>query len=202
MNNIDIDKVKNLLDSYWKKWEPYEYPFTKGYIESAKEDFLYRINLYNDLMKRNDLSHFYPFRTILDRMAKYQKLLNFTSKERENWLYLDMKEGWIKMSKDSMDSDDIGSDSINDMLHKVEQRFNLSSSRQPLYMKSITSKNIYGLYGVMSEYIHGSLLSKAIRESDVDLNQDLNRIIVTFLEYLGTVEESCAKETRTKDGKS
>lgn len=197
MEKIDVNKVKDLLDSYWKKWEPYKYPFTKAYIKSAKEDFLYRINLYNDLVERNDLSHFYPFRTILERMVRYQKLLNFTSEERENWLHLDMTEGWKEISKDSIDSDDIGRDSINDILHKLEQRFNLASRRQKMYMKSISSKNIYDLYIVMSGYIHGSLLSGAIRESvnDVYLTQDLNKVILTFLEKLGEVEESL----KTKD---
>ena len=93
MNTIDVDKVKELLDLYWKKWEPYEQVTTKIYIALAKEDFIYRIEQYNDFIKLKDLSHFYPFRTILERLLKYEALLAFESKKRENWLYWDMTEG-------------------------------------------------------------------------------------------------------------
>lgn len=201
---IDVDKVKELLDLYWKKWEPFEHEEVTGvYIQLSKEDFLYRINLYNDLIQRDDLSHFYPFRTILEILAKYEKLLTLSSKEREHWLHLDLSEEWRKISKESLEDNDTDSLAINNALNELERLFTGSSVKRQMNVKDVLSnskivhsKYTYNIYRAMSEYIHGSLFSASMRQhgNDKYMSMEFSRIILDILEKLGTTEEKSKTE--------
>jgi hypothetical protein len=198
ISTIDVDKVKELLDSYWKKWEPYsQEELTRNYINIAKEDFLYRVNLYNDFIKRKDLSHFYPFRTILERLAKYERLLNLTPKEREDWLHCDTTAGWNKISKDSIENNDTTSVTINKTLKLLEKHFNIATRTSKMDMKSILDKSkivqpkdTYDIYRTVSEYFHGSILSAAMRKyvNHKHITKEFSIIILEILEKLGEVE--------------
>jgi hypothetical protein len=198
MENIDVDKVKKLLDSYWKKWEPYEQGTTKIYIDLAKEDFLYRIEQYNDFIKRKDLSHFYPFRTILERLLKYEVLLTFPPKKREEWLHWDMTEGWKKLSEESVDNGDVESNEVNSILTQLEEKLNIGYGTTKMDIKGVVGKSkivhseyTYDIYKAVCEYCHGSLLSAAMRlyGDDKYMNLEFSRIILEILEKLSVVEE-------------
>lgn len=198
MENIDVDKVKKLLDSYWKKWEPYEQVTTTIYIDLAKEDFLYRIEQYNDFIKRKDLSHFYPFRTILERLLKYEVLLTFSPKKREEWLHWDMTEGWKKLSEESVDNGDVESNEVNSILTQLEEKLNIGYGTTKMDIKGVVGKSkivhseyTYDIYKAVCEYCHGSLLSAAMRQygDDKYMNLEFSRIILEILKKLGEVEE-------------
>jgi len=205
MNTIDVDKVKELLDSYWKKWEPYsQEELTRNYINIAKEDFLYRVNLYNDFIKRKDLSHFYPFRTILERLLKYEVLLTFSPKKRESWLHWDMTEGWKKLSEEAVYNDNVESNEVNSILTQVEEILNIGYGTTKMDMKGIVKKSkivhsedTYDKYKVVCEYCHGSLLSAAMRlyGDDKYISMEFSRIILDILEKLREVEV----ESETRD---
>jgi hypothetical protein len=193
---IDVDKVKELLDSYWKKWEPYDQrEVTRVYIKSAKEDFLYRIQLYNDLLKRNDLSHFYPFRTILERLIKYEMLLTFEPKKREDWLHWDMTEGFKKLSEEYIDNNDMKSKTLYNRLNKLEEIFYIKDGTAKMDIKGIVekskivpAKDTYDLYKAVCEYSHGSLLSAAMRNhgNHKNITREFSAIIMSLLETLGS----------------
>ncbi len=192
---IDLNKVKQLLESYWKKWEPYEHIITRNYINLAIEDFLYRIELYNDLIKRNDLSHFYPLRTIFERLVKYETLLTFSQKKRESWLHWDMSEKWKELSKEAIDFDDAKNGEINVTLNNLEKICEIDAGKRKLDVrgtldksKIVNAKDTYDIYQILSEYDHGSLLSVAMRKhgNNIDTTKEFSKVILKFLEKLGS----------------
>ena len=197
---IDVDKVKELLDSYWKKWQPYECsPFTGDLIDMAQKDMIYRLQLYNDLLKRNDSSHFYPFRTILERLLKYELIFSFEKDEREGWLFNDIKQGWRQMSKLGLETeDDIMISNTLEKIQKTYKEFKIKSikyldlCKTSKILESITSVNDKeNIYRVTSGYVHGSLLSAIARTrgNDKEVSKLCRRIIIGFSEQLATLKK-------------
>ena len=191
MITINVNRATELLDSYWKKWEPYESLVTKEYIDLAKKDFLYRIELYNDLVKRNNSSHFYPLRTILEKLVKFEYLLNLTPEEREKWLYLDLTDIWENVSEDEPDEDK----ELNEMIQIVKENFTSKKVIRKIIIEStikkseIFSKDTYHIYRFLSEYDHESLFSRAVNEyglaeDNKNFTQVMSNNIVHALEKL------------------
>jgi|GEM_PF-4765852 len=189
ISTIDVDKVKELLDSYWKKWEPYSQgELTRNYIHIAKEDFLYRVNLYNDFIKRKDLSHFYPFRTIFETLVKFEYLLNLGSSEREKWLCLDILYCYEQISKNEPNEDK----ELNQIIQlvkknytdkKVERRINIECE---INKSKIFEKSDYNIYRVLSSYDHSFLLAPVLlneyggKDNDIFTHNTLDIIMVAL----------------------